>query len=376
MAHQFIPSLHGRSSNSFPRDTSTSPTSFANDWHAQQSLLMGSNNASFHQRQVSFSPISHHQDNLMWVQPHHPSSSIHTHNPNQGRVVYASNHYQYGNPCYYYDPSNYPTSVSSQANIYVPPTEVHRTNLHTPTSPSVFHNAPEYMGHTVHTTSPHFPTNFDNGNNFGYTPGDGFSTTSQIPPEEEDHHTETMPDSIHVQHVGCQASSSEYQSNIIVTKEAKKLSLPPFDPSKLSWSSYAMKLHAALIECDLSYLLKEPCTTVQNGIHSKELMLELFKKLQGGALALFTSMNAQLFYMEGGWGIEMLHALVNKYHRLDNRAIQNIINAMQTLQLQDYEDLSVYHDKLENYNLQLSWVGQEMSSSFLVFLAQSQLAKS
>lgn len=137
-----------------------------------------------------------------------------------------------------------------------------------------------------------------------------------------------------------------------------------------------MKLHAALIECDMSYLLKEPCTTVENGLHSKILMLELFKKLQGSALALFISMNAQMFYMEGGRGIEMLHALVNKFHRLDNRAIQNIINSMQTLQLQDYKDLSVYRDKLENFNLQLSLVGQKMSSSFLIFLAQSQLAKS
>jgi hypothetical protein len=37
------------------------------------------------------------------------------------------------------------------------------------------------------------------------------------------------------------------------------------------------------------------------------------------------------------------------------------------------EDLSVYKDKLENYNLQLSWVGQERSPSFLVHLAQTQL---
>jgi hypothetical protein len=77
-----------------------------------------------------------------------------------------------------------------------------------------------------------------------------------------------------------------------------------------------------------------------------------------------------------GTDVEMLHALVNIFHCLDNRAIQNIITLMQTLQLQDYEDLNVYRDKLENFNLQLSWVGQEMSSSFLVFLAQSQLAKS
>jgi hypothetical protein len=49
---------------------------------------------------------------------------------------------------------------------------------------------------------------------------------------------------------------------------------------------------------------------------------------------------------------------------------------MQTLVLLDTEDLSVYKDKLENYNLQLSWGGQEMSPSILVHLAQTQLGKS
>ncbi len=53
-----------------------------------------------------------------------------------------------------------------------------------------------------------------------------------------------------------------------------------------------------------------------------------------------------------------------------------LVSSMQSLELLDSEDLCVYKDKLENYNLQLSWVGQEMSPSFLVFLAQSQLGKS
>jgi hypothetical protein len=105
-------------------------------------------------------------------------------------------------------------------------------------------------------------------------------------------------------------------------------------------------------------------------------MLELFRKLQGTALNMFTSLTAQNYYLEGGRGIEMLKAQVNKFHPLDNNAIQNIISSMQNLVLLDTEDLSSYKDKLENYNLQLSWVGQEMSSSFLVHLAQTQLGKS
>jgi hypothetical protein len=61
---------------------------------------------------------------------------------------------------------------------------------------------------------------------------------------------------------------------------------------------------------------------------------------------------------------------------MDDRTIQEIISSMQSLVLADTEDLSAYRDKLKNYNLQLSWVGQEMSPSFLVYLAQSQLGKS
>jgi hypothetical protein len=52
----------------------------------------------------------------------------------------------------------------------------------------------------------------------------------------------------------------------------------------------------------------------------------------------------------------MIKALVNKLHPLDERAIQKIISSMQNLKLLDLENLNVYHDKLENYNLQLSWV--------------------
>jgi len=48
---------------------------------------------------------------------------------------------------------------------------------------------------------------------------------------------------------------------------------------------------------------------------------------------------------------------------------------MQNLQLSDSEDLNVYKDKLENLNLQLSWVGQGMPEPYLIHLAQHQLKK-
>jgi hypothetical protein len=52
------------------------------------------------------------------------------------------------------------------------------------------------------------------------------------------------------------------------------------------------------------------------------------------------------------------------------------MSTMQHLTLLDAEDLSVYKDKLENLNLQLTWVGQGMSEGHLVYLAQLQLKKS
>jgi len=46
------------------------------------------------------------------------------------------------------------------------------------------------------------------------------------------------------------------------------------------------------------------------------------------------------------------------------------------LQLHDSDDLSKYKDKLENLNLQLSWIGQGMPESYLIHQAQTQLKTS
>jgi hypothetical protein len=48
----------------------------------------------------------------------------------------------------------------------------------------------------------YFSTSFPDGNNFGYNPGDGFSTAFPTPPDDDDHHTEVTHDSLHVQNVG------------------------------------------------------------------------------------------------------------------------------------------------------------------------------
>jgi len=52
------------------------------------------------------------------------------------------------------------------------------------------------------------------------------------------------------------------------------------------------------------------------------------------------------------------------------------MSSLQNLQLPDSDDLSKYRDKLENLNMQLSWVGQVMPEPYLIHLAQNQLKKS
>lgn len=79
--------------------------------------------------------------------------------------------------------------------------------------------------------------------------------------------------------VGC--PTPPLTTSPIIIQEAKKLTIPHLDPEKMSWSSFAMKLHASLIECDMAYLLKETHTTPSNAHHTKKLMLELFKNFKG-----------------------------------------------------------------------------------------------
>jgi len=159
-------------------------------------------------------------------------------------------------------------------------------------------------------------------------------------------------------HVGCQTSIDPPSLEV---KEQKKLLLPTFDPQKMTWLNFSMKLHTALIDRNMEYLLTKTSTNGYNYDHSKELMLKLY---------------AQHYYPGGGRGIEMLKALVDKFHPLDNGTIQSIIPSMQNLQLPDSDNLSKYKDKLENLNLQLSWVSQGMPESYLIHLAQSQLKTS
>ncbi len=380
MSHQYNPSLHDRYGR-YHQGTSplSSVPSFQNDWRAQQSLFMGSN-TPYHQRQVSLSPQN---NNLILPMgpsvPPFPVQQPDTFSSSSGRIMYPSPVYQYGNPGFYYDPLQFPASVESQtpARFFPHPTGPASGPCTLPYNNN--NNGPHTVQQPVPTqpSSVASPVLYSDTSNHSLPSPDDESMYNSITPHvdpsrDDDGNLHFHP---HIHDVGCQVSQT-IPPPVTVIKEARKLSLPHYDPSKMTWTSFAMKLHASLIECDLAYLLREESTTSLNSAHSKELMLELFKKLQGSALSLFTGMTAQRYYLEGGHGIEMIKALVNKFHPLDNREIQNIISSMQTLVLLDSEDLSIYRDKLENYNLQLSWVGQEMSDSFLVFLAQSQLSKS
>lgn len=104
-------------------------------------------------------------------------------------------------------------------------------------------------------------------------------------------------------HVGCQVSS---KLQPVLLKDPKKLSIPFYDPLKTPRHTFSMKLHATLIDCNMDYLLLAQAMNAANGKHSKELMIELYKKLQGGALAMFSSLHAQQLFLGGGHGIEMI----------------------------------------------------------------------
>jgi hypothetical protein len=275
----------------------------------------------------------------------------------------SSTPYNYGNLGFYYDPMQFPVSHDTQTSPYlcapvqdtsVPVYSAHlpTSNAHVPYGDSTSLHQNSESTHTVNcTTIPHgddLSTNDYHVFSQDMLPEDGYS-----PPLPHNQHNQEVDPDLHYhgrqqvhQDVGCQVSSSHI-TPVTVIKEAKKLTLPYFDPTEMTWTSFALKLHASLIECDLAYLLRENSTNHHNSHHSKELMLELFRKLQGTVLNMFTSLTAQNYYLEGGRGIEMLKALVDKFHPLDHNAIQNIISSMQNLTLLDTEDLSTYKDKLE-----------------------------
>jgi hypothetical protein len=316
------------------------------DHRAQQALYMG---YPKNYNQVSFSPTdeSGRQVNMsnfdQLITYQHPPQSVNIPTP---RVMYPLTSYSQGNPGFYYDLMQNANHAGSQTAIsyqptldhvppytHIPSTQTHinapiptSTGSHTPYIPSnpTIHfgsaspfalvpdtqgSLPPHGGLSSTPTQDHpssfYDTQFDNtvdieiqtiGNpmEVGSHQGQPFSSGSDTPPTSNLHHAF---------HVGCQTTLDPPSLEV---KEQKKLSLPTFDPHKMSWQNFSMKLHAALIDRDMEYLLTEPSTNAFNYAHSKELMLELYKKLQGSALDIFSSLNAQNTTILGGGGAEVL----------------------------------------------------------------------
>jgi hypothetical protein len=300
MAFQFILSHQDHSHGRLPQNSMPPSTPHDTiDWHAQRSLYMGSKITPQYCRQVSFtSPdltMTNHMSLVASVSQLMPTEQA-QHLP--GKVLYPSSSYRYGNPGYYYDPLQFPVSSETQtspAYVQYQSTSIQGSSTPSPHAPNSF-LSPSDGRNVQGVTSPQNLCTPRPVDLLCTSNDDCHSINNNCLPSPSQHINEQIP-TCHpcMQDVGCQVTSLTL-TPVTVYKEAKKLSLSTFDPVKMSWTSFAMKLHASLIECDTGYLLHETHTNSTNTAHSKELMLELFRKLQGSALSLFTSLNSQHFY--------------------------------------------------------------------------------
>jgi hypothetical protein len=393
MSHQvFLSPSNGRSNRSFSGSSLPLCSTYPGDQRAQQALYMGCPPGNTNM--VSFSPGGEHDrfcipssGSLFTPISMHLPPQQSAYPPSQPRFMYPTS-YCPGNPGFYYDLMQnsshtasqttmpYPPSTDCATSTSVPATPTYiPTSMHTPyipSNPSVYFSDvyPRHPSAADVYSSPSVPDGLSPN-----TPGfSSFEHRELLPDPPLDPETQSLGGRSESTHsipplltgqttppctnvhpmnfpVDCQ---TKFDPPSLQVKEQKKLALPNFNPSKMSWQNVSMKLHAALIEKNMDYLLAEQSTNAFNYSHSKELMVELYKKLQGGALDLFSSLKAQHYYLGGRHGIEMIKALVDKFHPMDSGAIQALMSSMQSLQLLDTEDLSVYRDKLENLNLQLS----------------------
>jgi len=334
MSYQFDPSRHEAHLSRSLQDTLLSfQDSSCGDPRAQQSLHMGSNSPYL----GSFPPSGNNPSNDPSIRQvsFSPTPLILSHNVSSPRIMYPSSLYTYGNPVYYYDPLHHPVSMCTQTeSLYVPGSAVQPTMYHhttrsnqpptLPSTPGIVNNFghldPAYRVvspvacHPNHNYySSHQAPSSLGGDQHLFIP---YGTAcEEVPPILPVFDVESMPDmmnhslsldphpiSVPGPQVGCQVSP---MIQPVLLKDPNKLSIPFYDPRKLPWHTFSMKLHATLIDCNMDYLLSEQSTTVHNGKHSKELMVELYKKLHGSALALFSSLHAQQFCLGGGRGVEM-----------------------------------------------------------------------
>jgi hypothetical protein len=303
MAFQYVPSCHDRNYDR-PRQVVMPPShaDFQDDWVAQQLLFMGSS-TPLYRRQVSVSPqdaspMSSHYYGAPGTLNNIPDSG----SPMSGCSMYPSTTYQYGNPGFYYDPVQFPNCVGSQtAHSHVPQVLYTMPQYNCmpppPTAPVVLSENISYENGDIMSSQippPPYQACTSPQDTSTFAPITSVNQVGSSSPILDMNFDESPPffsQNVGHREAGCQISSSS--TSPVVIKEAKKLRIPAFDPAKISRSSFAMKLHASLIKCDLGYLLCEPSTNSMNTAHSKELMLELFKKLQGSAINLFTGISAQ-----------------------------------------------------------------------------------
>ncbi len=137
-----------------------------------------------------------------------------------------------------------------------------------------------------------------------------------------------------------------------------------------------MKVQNQLMKAQVDYLLHEHETNALNFQDSKKVAIELFDKLTGAALSLFSSQKNHKYYVLSGRGIEMLHLLAKKFNPLDLDAVSDLLNELQSLQLLDSDDLSVLINKVDDITDRLMMVNQAPPESFMVHLIQNVLKTS
>jgi hypothetical protein len=266
MAYQFRPPHSDRSYGRPPPGIDlTSTSSHSHDWQAQQSLFMGMNSPTYHRQILVSPPASNIVPNFGAASLPYQGQPNDTSTPFPGQVMIPSSTYNYGNPGYYYDPLQFPVYQDTQTSpLYAPPpdTYVHICNTSPLVDSSATGNIPLHQVHfavsptvTPPTTVPrHDDHSSHESPIYTHDIADDNSSIHQLSHHSFDAGNNPLHTQVHHQDPGCQASTSPTNA-ITFVKDAKKISLPYFDPTKMTWTSFAMKLHASLIECDLAYLL-------------------------------------------------------------------------------------------------------------------------
>jgi hypothetical protein len=184
--------------------------------------------------------------------------------------MYPSSSYNYGNPGYYYDSLQFPVSTETQTSpTYVPPqdhyvpptgpTHVLDPSLNTGVPPCQVNfttEIPPPLSSNVrsdeHSTNNAYHYYQDIGDDYGSFSGNNLQPSRQTM-DQGSIHTSPLPP--HYQDAGCQVISPSSHNPITMVKDVKKLTFPYFDPTKMTWTSFAMNfmLHLLNAICHIYY---------------------------------------------------------------------------------------------------------------------------